>query len=336
MKAPFPYFGGKATVASQVWAALGQPKHYIEPFFGSGAVLLNRPMFDATQYIETVCDKDGFVTNVWRALQQDPDEVARWCDWPVNHADLSARKRRLIAEEAHLLEHLIADEAWYDAKLAGYWIWMASCWIGSGLTLLGQRPHIGNGGKGVHALGQKPHVSHSGVGVHALGQRPHVSHSGVGVQEPYNPNIYQWFRVLSERLRYVRVVCGDWTRVCGGNWQDNQGVCGIFFDPPYGVTDRDQKIYHHESIEVSHEVRQWAIQRGKKQSYRIVLAGYTDEHDELADHGWVLHSWHAPGGYSSTAKQDNTQGKVNRKREVLWYSPHCIRMAHHQMELCAL
>ena len=37
MKAPFPYFGGKSSVASLVWDALGQPKHYIEPFFGSGA-----------------------------------------------------------------------------------------------------------------------------------------------------------------------------------------------------------------------------------------------------------------------------------------------------------
>lgn len=43
MKAPFPYFGGKSTVAPIIWKALGQPKHYIEPFFGSGAVLLARP-----------------------------------------------------------------------------------------------------------------------------------------------------------------------------------------------------------------------------------------------------------------------------------------------------
>lgn len=41
--APFPYFGGKSKVADIVWQALGQPRHYIEPFFGSGAVLLARP-----------------------------------------------------------------------------------------------------------------------------------------------------------------------------------------------------------------------------------------------------------------------------------------------------
>jgi len=37
--APFPYFGGKRKIASVVWEYLGDPKTYIEPFFGSGAVL---------------------------------------------------------------------------------------------------------------------------------------------------------------------------------------------------------------------------------------------------------------------------------------------------------
>lgn len=32
LQAPFPYFGGKRRVADKVWAALGDPDHYIEPF----------------------------------------------------------------------------------------------------------------------------------------------------------------------------------------------------------------------------------------------------------------------------------------------------------------
>jgi DNA adenine methylase len=137
LKAPFPYFGGKAKIAPIVWAALGNPRHYIEPFFGSGAVLLNRPDYSPNM-IETVNDKDGFVANVWRAIQFSPDETARWCDWPVNHADLSARKKELIKNEDRLLENLIADPEWHDPKMAGYWIWAASCWIGSGLTQSGK------------------------------------------------------------------------------------------------------------------------------------------------------------------------------------------------------
>ena len=44
LKAPFPYFGGKTKITNIVWQALGNPKMYIEPFFGSGVVLLNRPI----------------------------------------------------------------------------------------------------------------------------------------------------------------------------------------------------------------------------------------------------------------------------------------------------
>jgi hypothetical protein len=46
LKAPFPYFGSKSRIAGTVWHALGDVKHYIEPFFGSGAVLLARPNSD--------------------------------------------------------------------------------------------------------------------------------------------------------------------------------------------------------------------------------------------------------------------------------------------------
>ena len=61
MQAPFPYFGGKRTIAAEVWARFGDVRNYVEPFFGSGAVLLNRPQPFAGP--ETVNDKDGLVAN---------------------------------------------------------------------------------------------------------------------------------------------------------------------------------------------------------------------------------------------------------------------------------
>ena len=311
MKAPFPYFGGKSTIAADVWDALGDPAHFIEPFFGSGAVLLNRP--DWQGKTETVNDKDGFIANVWRALQFAPDETARWCDWPVNHADLIARKARLIREENYLLENICKDKKWYDSELAGYWIWAASCWIGSGLTCPSQRPHL--------AIGKRPHLGDKGMGVHAIGQRPHLSDKGKGVTEPYNENIFIWFRELSERLRNVRVVCGDWSRVCGGNWQDKIGLCGIFFDPPYGVEDRNTDIYHHDSTTVAADVMAWCAERGALDTYRIVLAGY-EEYDDLIKIGWRKKSWTAMAGYANVAGADNTN--ENRKRETLYFSPHCL------------
>lgn len=318
-QAPFTYFGGKSSVAHLVWDALGNPAHYIEPFFGSGAVLLNRPNY--TNQTETVCDADGHLANVWRALQADPDAVAKWCDWPVNHADLIARKRVLNERNAALLESLCADEAYFDARLAGYWIWAASCWIGHGLVRPGQIPHIGDGGKGVHAKGKRPHIGDGGRGVHAKGQIPHPGTGGMGVREPYNTNIYAWFRQLSERLRNVRVVCGDWTRVCGGNWQAGMGTCGIFFDPPYGeAAARGKQLYAVESLTVADEVREWCVRRGAEHDMRIVLAGYKEEHEQIEAHGWTRHEWSAQGGYANIG---NANGKANRHRECLWFSPHC-------------
>jgi DNA adenine methylase len=316
LEAPFPYFGGKGMVADKIWAALGQPKHYIEPFFGSGAVLLARPNYNPTEHIETINDKDGFVANVWRSLQFSPDETARWCDWPVNHADLVARKAALLKNENTLLEGLLTDDQWHDPVMAGYWIWAASCWIGSGLTCPTQIPLLSSGGGGVHKLSK----------------RPRIGSGGVGVQEPYNTNIYQWFRKLSERLRNVRVVCGDWTRVCGGNWQNKIGICGVFFDPPYGIDDRVVGVYgKHDSTTVAGDVNKWCIERGKLPDYRIVLTGYEENMNLVADYGWRYERWKTFGGYANTAGTNNSRGQENRKREVIYYSPYCINETQEEL-----
>lgn len=318
MKAPFPYFGGKSVVASKVWAALGQPKHYIEPFFGSGAVLLSRPNW-RHGLIETVNDADAMLCNVWRSLQFSPDEVARWCDRPVDHCEPMARKTSIIKNEDRLIEGLAADPEYHDPVQAGYWIWAASCWIGSGLTCPNQRPHISTGGRGVHALGQIPHISNSGM----------------GVTDPYNTNLYTWFRQLSERLRYVRVVCGDWKRVCGGHWQDDRGIAGIFMDPPYsGNIGRNECLYHKESMTVAADVNAWCLERGAQPLYRIVIAGY-EEHQNLLEHGWTAYHWQTSGGYGNISQnhKQNNPGKINRGRETLYISPHCLRVVRNQLKL---
>ena len=59
VKAPFPWFGGKRRVASDVWAALGPVDNYVEPFAGSLAVLLARPDEPKT---ETVNDMDCYLS----------------------------------------------------------------------------------------------------------------------------------------------------------------------------------------------------------------------------------------------------------------------------------
>ena len=92
LKAPFPWFGGKRRVADIVWERFGPVPNYVEPFFGSGAVMLARPP-DWPPRNETVNDLDCMIANFWRSVEEDPEEVAYWADWPVNEADLHARHR---------------------------------------------------------------------------------------------------------------------------------------------------------------------------------------------------------------------------------------------------
>lgn len=131
LKAPFPYFGGKSKVAPEVWQRFGEVKNYVEPFCGSAAMLLARP---SEPKIETVNDANCFIANFWRSLQQDPEGVARFADWPVNEADLHARHRWLMLSESSTAwrERMKTDPDFYDVKVAGWWVWGASCWIGAG------------------------------------------------------------------------------------------------------------------------------------------------------------------------------------------------------------
>lgn len=131
LRAPFPYPGGKRKASDLVWAALGNPRVYVEPFAGSLAVLLARPGEPA---IETVNDADGLLCNVWRALKLHPDETATHADYPVSEIDLHARHRALVAEarKGDLAKRLDADPDYCEPRLAGWWIWGASQWIGGG------------------------------------------------------------------------------------------------------------------------------------------------------------------------------------------------------------
>jgi len=302
--APFPYFGGKSKVADIVWQALGRPKHYIEPFFGSGAVLLARPDYDPTQHVETINDADGHLANVWR-------------DCPVNHVDMSARVHWLRRNAADVKQSMNDDPEFFDPQAAGYWIYSTCIWIGTGM--MDQPRQKGN------KLTKIPHVADGGVGINKLTKIPRVADGGVDIHDPHNTNIYAWFRALSERLRYVRIVCGDYSQVLGGSWQHKfKRPVGVFFDPPYAVNDRVD-CYAHDSVNVAHHVREWAIERGELPDYRIVIAGY-DEHTDLLEHGWTYNQYSTNGGYSNHGGA--SQGKINRHRECLYFSPHCIAGDH--------
>lgn len=146
-------FGGKSRIASLVWERFGKVENFVEPFFGSGAVLLGCPWPGHT---ETVNDADALLANFWRSIAADPIAVAAAADWPVNEVDLHAR-HRFLRDRRGWVEELMTDPEAYDAKLAGWWVWGISQWIGSGwCPLVGaasaKMPHLGDDGMDAHAV----------------------------------------------------------------------------------------------------------------------------------------------------------------------------------------
>ena len=324
LPSPYPWFGGKRRVAAEVWQAFGQVDNYVEPFFGSGAVLLARPDYDpAKRHTETVNDADGFVANFWRALQADPEAVAHWADYPVSEIDLHARHGWLVNRRARLTWSL-EDPDYFDAKIAGWWVWGIAQWIGSGwcsgdgpwqsnganIVDTRQLPHLGDAGMGVNR--QLPHLGDAGRGVNR--KLPHLGDAGRGQQ------LADYLAALAARMRNVRVACGDWSRVMGESVTIKHGMTAIFLDPPYSDEADRAEVYSMDCGKVAHEVREWCQANGGNPLLRVILCGYEGEHDLP---GWRCVAGQAGGG-AGYGGQGEGRGRDNSKRERLWLSPGCL------------
>ena len=297
LRAPFPWFGGKSRVAHVAWDRFGDVPNYVEPFAGSLAVLLTRPHEPGT---ETVNDLDCYVANFWRAVAADPEAVSRWADSPVNEADLHARHRWLHSRD-DFREHMKSDPEHFDARVAGWWCWGISAWIGSGWCRVRR--------DGAAPSGQLPHLGNAGMGLHR--KLPHLGDAGR----------VEWISALSARLRRVRVACGDWSRVVGPSVTEKHGMTAVLLDPPY-ADDGHAIEYGAETSNVAASVREWAIANGDNPLLRIALCGY--EGGDPMPPSWSEHAWKAKGGYGS---QGDGRGRENAARERVWFSPHCISAA---------
>mgnify|MGYP000919508849 CR=1 FL=1 len=216
-----------------------------------------------------------------------------------------------------------------------------------------QRPHLGNDGQGVNrpqvreegVKRQRPHL-HNGQGVNHANARAIGTVADYGYHPMTMPELLRWFQFLSARLRHVRILNGDWRRAVTGGAamtlpvrMQPDGAVGIFLDPPYADTaDRTDGLYAHDSLSVAHDVREWAIGAAKNKKWRIVLAGFDGEHDELHErHGWRVIEWYRAGflkgGMGNTAgtDEDGTVGHVQHK-ERLWLSPGCLVTAKERPE----
>ncbi len=126
------------------------------------------------------------------------------------------------------------------------------------------------------------------------------------------------FDDLADRLRRVRIICGDWSRVVTPSVTWRHGVTGILLDPPYAAAGHSIK-YAVGGQDVGADVCAWAIANGTNPLLRIALCGYAGEH--TMPRGWTAVRWKAQGGYGS---QGQGRGRENATRETIWFSPHCL------------
>ena len=195
LSSPFPYYGGKSRWIDIVFARIGKVGVWSEPCCGTAVMTLNNPEPAAR---EVICDLNAFICNFYRAVCFDYEATAYHADWPTNHFDLTARPRWLLAQGPELSERMTSDPDDFDAKIAGWWCWGQSSWIGHGWcdgTNWEQRPLMDHksGGRGVNIQRERLPVEDKrpkvpdggGSGVSAQrDQIPHVnnaSNTGQGV-----------------------------------------------------------------------------------------------------------------------------------------------------------
>lgn len=364
MKAPYSYFGGKSKIAPEIWRRFGDVQNYIEPFFGSGAVLLSRT---SKPELELVNDIDGFIVNFWRATQSDAETVAQYADHPAFENDLHARHVWLVGQKESLQTRLEGDPEFYDARIAGWWVWGMSLWIGSGFCsgrgswqsvngelvktdpqhagVSRQLPHVVDrclrsdfvrAFPSVQAVVRQLPVLTVQQGVKR--NRIELAASPKGIQRKLPESVsargvtarrdglYAYFAELQARFERVRVTCGDWVRVVTPAVLAAKTPCAVLLDPPYTTDGREAQLYNEDDGTIHMTVRQWAVENGDNPDLRIAYCGYDDSFAFPSD--WEKLAWKTNGGYSNQGEAR----KANASREVVWFSPHCLKPAT-QLEL---
>jgi len=339
-----PFFGGGAVL-------LARPH---EP----GIETINDMDSDVSNFWRAVGWPDPLTRH--RRTMQVAEIVANWADYPVSEVDLHARHRWLVERLPAHRERMRRDPKYFSPERAGWWVWGLCQWIGSGWCTKpenGQRPDLHKRGSGVvskraRGVGSPRPPLHSGNGINGsrrardlsgasewqkrpvLGQRgsrgvtgqiPDIngndSAAGRGVHASgKRGGLYDWMEALAQRMRYVRVCCGDFERILGPSATTAIGVTGVLLDPPYSAeAARDPSLYAEEDLQVAHRARTWALNHGDDPRMRIVLCGYEGEHDMPAS--WRCVPWKAVGGYAAAAGNSE-----NAHRERLWLSPHCLQL----------
>ncbi len=261
---PFiPYFGGKGRIASFVWKLLGNPKVYIEPFVGGGAVFLNRPYpIDPRYHIEIISDVDGLVINLWRAIKYNRKALEDGIERPISEVELNCFLN-IVRKGSDLIDRMEEDETFVDIKLG-----IAYAYI------LGVSKHLFWGER----------VVPMNLKLSGLMKRCYW----------VNGELDNYLTIVYNRLKHTTIFKRDWKYVM--QWIDEDRdfktyLKGIYFDPPYETSGKDnEKFYKRESQSVESEVYQYAHLTGDDPTKRIVFSS-TKDYPELIQSGWTRYRW---------------------------------------------
>lgn len=109
------YPGAKWNLADWIVGHMPAHKIYIEPFFGSGAVLFVKPACK----IEIVNDLDGRVVNLFRVIRERPEELA------------AAVEMTPWSRDEYYAAHEVSEDAVEDARR-----FLARCWQAHGTKIV--------------------------------------------------------------------------------------------------------------------------------------------------------------------------------------------------------
>ena len=280
MLPPFSWYGGKRHIGQDVWSRFGDVEVYAEPFSGSLAVLLYR---EKPVNKEIVCDLDGCICNFWRAVTYDPETVAQWAEYPNIHHDLIARHIYLVKWVRNQSQQLTSDPTYYDAKVAGWWLWGISRWIGS--LWCGRQP--------------------------PAEQRPMLRPGGMAYKT--SAEILVILRRIQTRMKRTSVLNRSWESAVTPAALDRYPAA-VFLDPPY-ITEGRGDLYGSDLDQTSNIVARdswkWACENGDK--YRIAYCAH--EGDVKIPHGWSYQVEDFRGVRDAERRA--------ARKDIILYSPAC-------------
>lgn len=217
-----------------------------------------------------VNDRDAHLTNFWRSVQKDPGIVSTIIrSTPPDECTLEAVNKLLRGAVPKLEESLRDTVDFFDPKLAAYWVWGMSLWIGDGFA----DPTKGK-------IRQMPSTPR---GVH-----------GVGIRE----NTRELLQALSDRLRNVTICTGDWERLVSDAYI-GRAKTAVFLDPPYSVSPH----LYNGSTDASVLERVESFCRRASSNIRIAVCGYADTMKLPPD--WEEVAWTSPGGMNNNGTTNN-------------------------------